>query len=120
MCACKAIIDSQAHDPLTQYIITRRDLPLGTIAAQVAHAAGSGSERHPDGTYVVVLSADTEESLRRVAAALHENDVAHTEVCESDAPYAGQLMAIGLELVRDRSLARKVLSCLPLLRTEAS
>lgn len=102
--------------PPTQYIIVRRDLPLGHLAAQVAHAAGSGSERHPPETHVVVLAVKNEAELREVAGRLAGHGIGHTLVEESDAPYEGQAMSIGIELVEDRTAVRKEVSSLPLLR----
>lgn len=90
------------------------------VAAQVAHAAGSGSERHPPEVHVVVLSVQTEEELLAVSARLVDAEVAQTLVTEVDAPYSGQAMAIGCELVRSRAPLRAVLSSLPLLREQVS
>lgn len=86
------------------------------IAAQVAHAAGAGSERHPPNVHVVVLSVESEAALLRVSARLVAAEVAQTLIEEVDRPYAGQAMAIGCELVRDRQSIRQCLSSLPLLR----
>lgn len=90
------------------------------IAAQVAHAAGAGSERHPPEVHVVVLAARDEDHLRSVAQRLLDLEVAQTLVQEVDAPYSGQAMSIGLELVRDRRLVNQALSALPLLRAPAA
>ena len=87
------------------------------IAAQIAHAAGEGSERHPQGVHVVVLSVPSEAELRVVSARLLAQESAQTLVVETDEPYRGQAMAIGCELVRDREPLRRALSSLPLLRT---
>ena len=86
------------------------------IAAQVAHAAGAGSERHPPEVHVVVLAARDEAHLHSVFLQLIEAEVAATLVQEVDQPYTGQAMSIGLELVRDRRSLNRVLSSLPLLR----
>ena len=86
------------------------------IAAQVAHAAGAGSERHPPGVHVVVLSARDESQVRLISRQLSGLGVAHTLVEEIDPPYFGEAMSIGLELVDDRRLSNQVLSSLPLLR----
>ena len=102
--------------PATQYVIVRKDLPLGHLAAQVAHAAGSGSERHPPETHVVVLAAENESQLRSIALRLSRQNVRHTLVVESDGDYAGQAMSIGVELLVDRSAVRRAVSNLPLLR----
>lgn len=86
------------------------------IAAQVAHAAGAGSERHTSEVHVVVLGVRSEARLRSVFAELQAAGVAATLVQEVDPPYTGQAMSVGLELVRDRLAANRVLSSLPLLR----
>ena len=87
------------------------------IAAQVAHAAGAGSERHPPEVHVVVLAAASEDDLRRIYGRLRlDAGLDPTLVVESDHPYSGQAMSIGLELLRDRSSVNQVLSSLPLLR----
>jgi hypothetical protein len=101
--------------PVTQYIITRQDLPKGFLAAQVAHAAGSYG-KHPDGAYVVVLGVRDEKALEALAAKLWDSGVEHVQVREPDAPWCGQLTSIGCALVEDRSSVRKVVSGIPLLR----
>ena len=86
------------------------------IAAQVAHAAGAGSERHPPEVHVVVLSVPSEKALRQTYCRLVNAEVPATLVQETDPPYTFQAMSIGLELVRDRRLVNQALSSLPLLR----
>lgn len=86
------------------------------IAAQVAHAAGAGSERHPTNVHVVILAVPSEKVLRQTYCRLVNAEVAATLVQESDPPYTLQAMSVGLELIRDRSSANRVLSSLPLLR----
>ena len=85
------------------------------LAAQVAHAAGSSSRRHPPGTYVVVLAAESEGHLAVIAKDLASHKIPHTRIVESDPPLGGQLTAIGVDLLVDRSSIRKVVSSLPLL-----
>jgi hypothetical protein len=101
--------------PVTQYIITRADLPKGFLAAQVAHAAGSYG-RHPEGTYVVVLGVEDQAALEALGSELERSGVGITRVHEPDAPWNGQLTAIGCELVTDRATVRKVVSSIPLLK----
>lgn len=86
------------------------------VAAQVAHAAGSGSERHPPEVHVVVLAVPDEDALRDISARLLDAEIAQTLVTEVDEPYAQQAMSIGLELLRDRAAVSRILSSLPLLR----
>jgi hypothetical protein len=90
-------------------------LPKGVLAAQLIHAAGSSSDRHPDGTYVVALAVEDELQLYALADKLTEHEIAHALVVEADAPYEGQAMALGIEPVEDRTAVRKVVSSLPLI-----
>lgn len=99
----------------TQYIVTRRDLPRGFLAAQVAHAAGSYG-KHPPETHVVVLAVENEAELRRTAERLSSAGVGCLPIHEPDEPWSGQMTAIGCALVNDRQLVRKVVSSIPLLR----
>jgi peptidyl-tRNA hydrolase len=104
------------EDPLTHYCIVRADLPFGTKAAQLVHAAGESSPGNlPEGTYAVVLQARDEEHLNQVSVQLAENGILHCLIREPDEPWNGQLMAIGV-LPMARSKVRKYLSQLPLLR----
>lgn len=95
----------------------RDDLPRGTLAAQITHAAGE-SPRGPvaSGTHAVVLSVPDEVALRLIAEQLTYYDIDHTLICEPDSPWCGSAMAIGLAPVSDRSTVRRVLGRLSLLR----
>ena len=64
----------------------------------------------------MVLSVASEAELRAVAGRLAGRGIGHTLVEESDEPYAGQAMSIGIELVEDRAAIRREVSSLPLLR----
>ena len=81
--------------------------------AQVAHAAGAYA-KHPKGTFVVVLAAQDEDHLRTLCSSLESVGIEHTPIVESDTPWDGQWMAIGLPLLRDRRSVRKVFRSLPL------
>jgi len=94
----------------------RADLPRGLQAAQIVHAAGeSVREKVPGDTHAVVLTTPSEESLEAVRVRLVRACVPHVAIREPDAPWNGQLMALGVEPARKEDL-RKHLSCLPLLR----
>lgn len=109
--------DLRDPNPLTHYIVVRRDLPLGLLAAQVVHAAGeSAPQRLPPGTYAIVLSVEGPAELEALAARLGARNVRHTLIRENDPPYSGQATAIGVEPARRSVLARH-LSSLPLLRS---
>ena len=62
-----------------------------------------------------MLAARDEDHLRTIACRLTDADLVFTEIHEPDAPYDGQLMAIGLMPI-PRSVGRRVLSNLPLYR----
>lgn len=107
------------------YIIVRRDLTfpkgkklvhragvgstLGTTTAQVTHAAGEsfaaftrdshkrfGRHVEPAGTIAVVLGVPSESALKAWEKKLQRYKIRHTAIREPDAPWNGQLMAIGL------------------------
>jgi len=69
----------------------------------------------PDGTHAVVLTVPDEPSLRCVAARLTLARVAFVPITEADAPWTGQLMALGLQPQRKEAVKRFV-SSLPLLK----
>ena len=98
----------------------RSDLPHGVQVAQTAHAAGeSVSESQaplPDGTIVVALGVPNEEALLRIAQALGAESQTYKLIMESDGPYAGQAMALGVRPTRDRAAVRKAVSSLPLVK----
>lgn len=81
---------------LHHYVIVRDDLPLGTLAAQVIHAAGESSDRVPSGTHAVALAVPNERALARIEQRLIEHDVPHAAIREPDLPWSGALMAIGI------------------------
>lgn len=94
-------------------MVVRGDLPKGVLAAQVCHAAGESSPGNlPEGTYAVVL---TSEQLEELSAELGARGVKHKRIIENDAPYAGELMALGLEPA-PRSALKRHLRQLRLLR----
>jgi len=67
-------------DPYSHYVIVRRDLPRGLLAAQVVHAAGESSPGGiPEGTHAVVLAAD---DLGPVRDRLVAEGLPHVEVAE--------------------------------------
>jgi peptidyl-tRNA hydrolase len=97
-------------------VIVRSDLPLGFLAAQVVHAAGESSQGNLNhGTNAVVLAVPDEPALEAMRLRLEAAGVAHVAIHEPDAPWNGQLTAIGLRPVYDRARLRPLLSSLPLL-----
>jgi len=97
-------------------MIVRRDLPLGAIVAQVAHAAGNSSPGNlPAHTIVVVLGVPDEPRLEAVAKRLTLAGVEFVRVVEDTPPYSRQLIALGCKPGRKEVIGRW-LSGLPLLR----
>lgn len=102
---------------MTHYCVVRGDLPRGVLAAQLIHAAGESSPGElPDGTHAVALEARSLEELQTIESKLKERGIPHQAIREPDAPWDGELMAIGIEPVEDRCVLKKVTSSLPLLR----
>lgn len=96
--------------------MTRRDLPRGTQAAQLIHAAGhSATGPLPEHTFAIALSCADEVELEAVSKRLSEAGISHERVREPDAPYNGQLMALGLPSAY-KSTYRRFISNLPLIK----
>lgn len=88
---------------LTHYIIVRRDLPLGVMAAMVTHAAGESGAlyQNPEdgrfrGATAVVLEVKDERGLAKTRDLLVYEGIPHILIEESHGPYTGQWMAIGI------------------------
>lgn len=94
------------------YVVVRSDLPIGTMAAMVLHAAGETGPA-PEHTRAVVLAVHSEFALRAVSALLPEARLGRGLIVETEGEYVGQMMAIGLPPCVGR---RPELSHLPLLR----
>ena len=110
---------------LIHYTIVRRDLPLGTLAAMVAHAAGESAAfyENPEngrgfrGSVVVVLEVKNEAELKRLSDRLTKSpDLQHIVTRESTPPYNGAWMAIGIVPI-ERELAAPYLESLQTLKT---
>jgi peptidyl-tRNA hydrolase len=97
--------------------VIRRDLPRGTQAAQLIHAAGHSSPgpNLPSGTYAIALSVQDEAELRALSERLEASGIQHYRICEPDEPYNGQLMALGLPPAY-KSTYRRYISNLPLIK----
>lgn len=86
------------------------------MVAQTIHAAGeSVREAVPSNTYAVALKARDEAQLVELYARLEAAGIPCTLIREPDSPWLGQAMALGISPC-DRTLVRKYLSQLPLLR----
>lgn len=114
--ACYATApERRISNPVTHYVVARADLPRGLQAAQIVHAAGESGGEKCWGAHAVVLVVQDECALRALSLRLTEAGVAHVRIVESDAPYAGQVTALGLHPARKEDL-RRHLSALPLLK----
>lgn len=103
-------------EPPCHYVVVRRDLSLGLIAAMCVHAAGESSPGNlPENTHAVVLAVPNEARLLVVRDRLRVAGVKHVEVREPDPPHLGALMALGLLPARKEDV-RRYLSDLPLLK----
>jgi hypothetical protein len=103
-------------EPLRHFVIVRGDLPRGTACAMTVHAAGESARgRVPSSTYAVVLAARSAAELAEVEARLKDAGIDHTAIREPDAPWNGELLAIGITPC-DRRSVRKIVSSLPLLK----
>ncbi len=101
----------------THYCIVRADLPRGTLAAQLVHAAGESSPGDlTHTTFAVVLSAKDESHLERIEQGLRSKNIPHSAIREPDLPWKGALMAIGICPVWDRSILKSITGELSLLR----
>lgn len=85
------------------------------MVANTVHAAGE-SAGVPPGTFAVALATADQSELEQVHKRLEELGVPHAAIRESQGEHAGELMAIGVEPVRDRSQIRKAVSSLPLVK----
>jgi hypothetical protein len=69
----------------------------------------------PDGTYAVALTAKNEAELRSLAETLEQAGLPRHLIIESDAPYTGQAVALGIPPT-DRRLLKRYLSRYPLVK----
>lgn len=98
-------------------MIVRDDLPKGTQAAQIVHAAGESVERKvQSGTHAIVLAVKNEEHLLETYEKLNLLKIPNVLIAEPDPPWCGQFMAIGIKPTKDRKYIKKALSRLPLLK----
>lgn len=79
------------------YCITRADLSHGVQAAQLIHAAGESSPGNVhSGTFAYAKTAKDEKELRDLSYELFMAGIPHKCILEPDAPWNGQMMAIGV------------------------
>jgi peptidyl-tRNA hydrolase len=66
-------------------------------------------------TYAIALHAKDEKELQELSFKLFKAGIRHKRIHESDAPWTGQLMAIGIP-PQPRSRLKKILSSCKLLK----
>jgi hypothetical protein len=75
----------------------------------IVHAAAQSAKGTTPNTFAVVLTAQTEADLLALETRLQQYKVPHAAFRESDPPYSGALMSIGIEPVEDRRMVRRFL-----------
>jgi hypothetical protein len=84
--------------------------------AQLIHAAGESSPGNlPANTFAIALHARDRHHLAEISIKLLKAKIPHNRIFETDHPYDGQLMAIGIPPMPRRKLKR-LLSSLPLVK----
>jgi hypothetical protein len=69
----------------------------------------------PEGTYAVVLGVKDSRELEELSGSLRLANIRHKQIRENDAPFRGELLALGLEPA-PRSALKRHLRHLELLR----
>lgn len=114
--AAQAAEPTVAPEQLAHYCLVRADLPTGTKAAMLIHAAGESSPGNlPAHTYAIALTCEDEDELSDLSFRLFLSGIRHRRIVECDPPYTGQLMAIGIPPM-ERSKIKPLLSQYPLVR----
>lgn len=89
---------------------------MGLQAAQLIHAAGESSPGSlPPHCYAIALTTPNEAELQALSERLFLHGIKHKRIIESDAPWTGQLMAIGIP-PQSRNKLKRFLSSCPLLK----
>ena len=101
--------------PPKHYIIVRKDLPVGVMAAMVVHAAGRTGSKVADYAHAVVLQVNDGESVVDLASKLAKASVEHLMILENEEPWNGAPMAIGIPPMEATAPLRKILKNLKLL-----
>lgn len=114
--ACPPRYNASSVEPVFHYVVVRADLPRGIQAANIIHASGESSPGNlSPGTHAVCLVVPDEQALRGVATKLEAHACRFAPIVETDAPFDGQLMAIGC-VPAGKEVLKRALSALPLLR----
>lgn len=88
-----------ASDIPKHYVIVRKDLPIGLMAASIVHAAGESAcitPPTPD-THAVVLVIDSDADLLRLADKLARHGIRARSIYEDTEPFVNQLVAVGVD-----------------------
>ena len=117
-----AAVTQAAHSEVSppqiaHFCVTRLDLPRGLQFAQLQHAARESGYLAPPvpGEYALSLGAQDEAALLSLIARLRAVNVEHVVIRESDAPWTGQVMAVGAR-PGPRAELRRWFSSYPLLK----
>lgn len=109
---------NQPVEQIAHYVIVRTDLPVGSKFAMVGHAAGEsgpGMEKFPKHCYFLALAARDEAHLKELSLMLTMKGIVHRPIYESDGPYCGQMMSLGIP-PQKRDKVYRLLSQLPKLK----
>ena len=80
------------------------------------HAAGESSNgRIPPHTFAIALTCKSERELDMLSQTLFVAGIQHKRIIEDDAPYCGELMALGI-VPGERKKLKKFFSKLPLIK----
>lgn len=93
----------------------RRDIPTGLQGAYIGHAAGESNPFNRKNMHIVVLTCADEAELKATAHRLSVACLPHHVMSESDGPFAGQVLSLGVEPNR-KEVVRRYLSCFPLFK----
>jgi hypothetical protein len=113
-------VHSGIVDVLHHYVVVRLDVPRGTQAAQLIHAAGESAclaGSVPPGTNAVALGVPGEARLLELGRTLTAAGVPHVQITETEGAFAQQLMAIGVRPAPKKGL-KKFFSSIPLIKEE--
>lgn len=114
-------VHSGIVDVLHHYVIVRLDVPRGTQAAQLIHAAGESAclaGSVPPGTNAVALGVPGEARLLELGRTLTAAGIPHVQITETEGAFAGQVMAIGCAPAPKAGL-KKFFSSIPLIKEVA-
>ena len=103
---------------LHHYCILRKDLDIGALAAQLLHAAG---ESNPGGLHSFAVALWSND-LEVIEAKLIEAEIPHASIRESDPPFYGELVAIGIHpcIRKENKKLRQIVAGLSLIKEDGT